>query len=57
MTVRIKDEITNRELTLRDVTRAFYNEAKDELSVYMIMSDGREKLVTYKFYYIIGVNP
>lgn len=56
MQVRLKDEITNRELTLRDVTRAFYNEAKDELSVYMIMSDGHEALVTYKFYYIIGVS-
>ena len=55
MTVRLKDEITNTEINLRDVTRAFYNEAKDELSVYMIMSDGRERLVTYRMWYIVSV--
>lgn len=55
MQVRLKDELTNTEITLRNVTRIFYNEDKDEIQVYRIMDDGREGLMTYKMWYIIGV--
>jgi hypothetical protein len=55
MQVRLKDELTNTEITLRNVTRVFYNEDKDEIQVYRIMDDGREGLITYRMWYIIGV--
>ena len=56
MQVRLKDEITNSEITLWNVTRVFYNEDKDEVQVYRIMDDGREGLITYRMWYIIGVS-
>jgi hypothetical protein len=53
ITITLRDEITDTEIRLTKVTRAFSTD--NETKVYRIMPDGREGLTTYSYCFITSI--